>query len=293
MSRWRGAWKYKNHYLSVIPALFFTAFVCFYAGIFTFTVSFRDYTFLKRARPFIGFDNYLGLFKDPSFWNSAGVSLKFAAAAVALALLVGLIFALLLNQNIKFRGIFRSSLLLSWVIPMVAASLIFQWIFDEQAGLANAVLRQLYLGRLNWLGVGRSAFWVIVGCYVWKLFPFSMVLFLGGLQTVPLQLYESASIDGASKSQKFIFITLPLLKPQFAVALIFLTLNSLNMLDVIFVLTGGGPVNATMALSMRMYKEAFELMNLGRASAIAIVLFLINITFAIFYVKALTKKAIY
>lgn len=262
-------------------------FLSLYPAIFGITVSLRQYNLLSLDRPFIGFENYTRLLEDPDYWRSLFLSGKFLVITIVIIVILGMGAALLLNQRIKLRAFFRSLFMLPWVISMVATGLIFRWLFDENTGLINYLLSLFALGKIEWLSSPSMAFWVLVIAQVWKLSPFCMVILLAGLQSIPQEYYEAASIDGANWRSRFRFITLPFIKSQILVVVVLLTLTTFNMVDLVYVVTKGGPGNATQLISYYMYKQAFEYVNMGYASSIAITLLLVNLALTRAYIRFL------
>ncbi len=199
------------------------------------------------GRPFVGVGNYVEAFEDPRFWAALAHTGLFTGISVALELGLGLILALAMNRATRGRTVVRAAVLVPWAIPTVVSALLWRFIFDDQAGIVNAVLSGVGLARepIVWF-IHPDLAWVpVIVSDVWKTTPFVALLLLAGLQNIDASLYEAARIDGASRWQQFRHVTLPLLKPALLVALVFRTLDSVRVFDLIYVLTGGGPGTST------------------------------------------------
>ena len=285
-NKWREIVRHKYEYLWVLPGLALVLFLTFYAAAFSIRISFYDYTLSRVDRPYLGLDNYKALFAENSTYLPAlGRTFVFMLFDVPLPIIIGMILALALNRNFAGRPVFRSIFLLPWILSMVAAGFMLKWIFDDISGLANYFIKSVGLSPLRWLSSGPLAFATIVIADVWKTFPFSMIVLLAALQSIPQQLYEAAYIDGASVPQQFFRITVPLLRHHIMVLLILRSLRSFGMVDLVFVMTGGGPGVATELLSFHMYKTAFTYFSLGSAAAMAFTILIMNIVMSLFYIK--------
>lgn len=279
-----------TEYLWVAPAFTFILFFTFYAAFFAIRISFYDYSLASPVRPFIGLENYSQLLRDPEYWHSLKLSLLFVAVDVPLTVGIGFILALLLNQPIKGRWLYRSLLLLPWVISLVIAGYMLKWIFSENTGILNYLLSLIGIGQVPWLSSDQGAFSAIVLAHAWRVYPFGMVILLAGLQGISKEIYEAAMIDGASGWQRLTKITVPMLTPQFLILLVLRTLGAFNMVDLIFTMTEGGPGNATSFLSYMMYQRAFAFLDLGYASAIGMTIFIFNILLALVYFRILSGR---
>ncbi|MBI4655533.1 MAG: sugar ABC transporter permease [Elusimicrobia bacterium] len=272
-------------YLFILPLAALIFIFVFSPIIGTFWTSFsRDIIFLKRK--FILFENYRELLADAGFWQSLRFTILFICVSVPLELMLGVLFAVLLNQNIPMRGLLRASVLIPWAIPSVISGRIWELIYNYNYGLANCVITGLGFSDapINFLGTNLAAFAAIVLADVWKTVPFVAIIVLAGLQAIPQDLYSQAKIDRANFIQAFFKITVPLLKPVLVVSLLFRTIDSLRVFDVIYVLTGGGPGGATTSLSLYAYKY-FLGGDFGYGSAVSIALFIVSLSLSVFYVK--------
>jgi multiple sugar transport system permease protein len=286
--------KNRYEYLWVLPGLALVLFLTFYAAVFSVRISLFDYRLSTTVRPFVGLGNYIDLlFHDKAYWGSLGRSFLFMAFDVPLPIAIGLVLALALNTNIRLRPAFRSVFLLPWILSMVAAGYMMQWIFNDVSGIANASIMLMGGQPLPWLSSPRLAFMTVIIADVWKTFPFSMVVLLAALQSIPDELYEAARIDGASGFAQLFRITIPLLRSHIMVLLILRSLRSFNMIDFIVVMTGGGPGTATQLLSFHMYQTAFTYFDLGRAAAMALTVLVMNIILTFAYMRFVGTESHY
>jgi multiple sugar transport system permease protein len=235
-------------------------------------LSLTDWDFMSPVKTFVGLDNYAYLFEDPAFRQSLRATLIFALGSVLPAMAGGLMLALLLHGNVNGSGLYRAVLFSPWVTPAVAVSIVWSWIFEPRAGLANALLEAVRLEGLPWLESRTWAMVAILIVTVWKGVGWTMVFYLAALRNVPAVLLEAAAIDGAGKIRSFRHVTLPLLSPTTFFLFIVLVIDSMQAYDHIHVLTQGGPSGATRTLLYLYYQAAFERFNVGEASAVAVTL---------------------
>ena len=280
---------YKNEIkalsIFLLPLFIFVILFIFIPVIFVFINSlFRDVTFLDKK--FVFLENYIFLVKDYAFWGSFKFTLLFVAISVPLEIILGLLFAVILNEKIPYRGFIRVCILLPWAIPAVVSARLWELIYNYNYGLANFILLNLGLieGPVNWLETGISAFLSLVIADVWKTTPFVAIILLAGLQTIPKEIYHQALVDRANFMQRFFKITLSLLKPVIIVAFLFRTIDAVRIFDLIYVLTKGGPGGATTSLSIYAY-EYYLSGDFGYASAISVFLFLVSLAISILYLK--------
>ncbi|HDQ26260.1 MAG TPA: sugar ABC transporter permease [bacterium] len=246
---------------------------------------FRDVTFLPQK--FVFFGNYISLFSDSGFTRAAVFTLFFTIVSVFTEMGLGILLALLLNEKLPGRGFLRVAVLIPWAIPVAVSGRVWELIYNFNYGFANSFLLKTGLmnSPVNWLGTEAGAFLALVLADAWKTAPFVAIIVLAGLQTIPDELYEQASIDGAGIFQKFVYITLPVISPVIIVALLFRTIDALRVFDIIFVLTGGGPGGSTASLSMFAY-ERFLSGDFGGGSAVSVILFLMAMSLSLIYLKA-------
>ncbi len=263
-------------YLFLLP--FFIPFIIFVVWpiIHTFYLSFLNWRLTAFNPPqFVGISNYVELFNDKIFWLSLKNTAYYTISVVPIGICISLFLAILMNQKIPLRGMFRAVYFLPVIISMVVVSLMWQWIFDQDMGAANILLKSLGFPPQNWLSNERLAMPAIIFTALWKGVGYNMVILLAGLQTIPVELREAARIDGANSWQDFRYITLPLLKPTMLFVLIMATLGSFQVFDLVYVMTGGGPGQATKVLILYIYEKAFQFWAMSRAAAMGVILFII------------------
>lgn len=248
---------------------------------------------IKPPRPFIGLENYADWLSDDKFWDSFSTSVLFAVLAVTIIVIIALLIALLLNEDFPGRGILRALLLVPWAIPAVVNGLLWKWLLDPNYGIVNAIFKGT--GVISqyqaWLSDMPSVLiWTVIA-YSWIHIPLAALLLLSGLQTISSTLYEAAVVDGASLLQRFLYITLPLLRPMLTIVVIFETIFALKVFDIIFVLTGGGPGKATSVLGWQIYTETFKKLDFGAGSSLAMLLGSITLLIAIVFYAFLDKGA--
>ncbi|WP_313399372.1 sugar ABC transporter permease [Stenotrophomonas sp.] len=229
-----------------------------------------------RNLRFAGLDNYIDLLQTPMFWKSLGNTAYFVVIGVPLSIALSLGAALLLNAPAaRFKALFRTALFAPVVTTLVAVAVIWRYLFHTRYGLVNWGLGQVGINPVDWLGDPRWAMPTIILFAVWKNFGYNMVIFLAGLQAIPKDLYEAARIDGASRWQQFLHITLPMLGPVLLVVGVITVSGYFQLFAEPYVMTRGDPLQSTVSVLYFMFEEGFKWWNLGRASAVAFLLFLI------------------
>jgi multiple sugar transport system permease protein len=260
-------------YVLLSPAVLATVIVVFYPMAQAFVTSlYQSILWKPRDVHFIALDNYATLLHDPVFWSSLGRTAIWIGLTVPLQMLLGLITALLLNQEFRWRGLARSLILIPWALPSVVIGLMWAWIYNPQVGLLNDLMLRLGLlqSAVPWLANPDTALYAIIAALVWQGFPFFAIMILAGLQTIPASLYEAAEIDGAGAWYQFWHITLPGLRGVLVTAVMLRIIWVANSVDVIYVMTGGGPGYATHTLPLYAFKRTYSSMDFGYGSALAV-----------------------
>ncbi|HEU4345966.1 MAG TPA: sugar ABC transporter permease [Candidatus Binatia bacterium] len=281
---------YRLALLFLLPSLFFVTLFTLYPIFESFRLSFYRLilTLPWLGRKMVGWENYTDLWTDPVAIQSLQTTLVFVGVTIPLELLLGLGMALVMNEVFRGRGLLRAVVLIPWAIPTVVSSQMWRFIFNDRYGLFNFVLfggeTSRYLAPLADPYFAPTA---IIFAEVWKTTPFAGLILLAGLQTIPDELYEAASIDGASAWQKFRHITLPLIRPALLLALLFRTIDALRVFDLVFVMTQGGPADATNVLQFYGYKKTFAEGMVGYGSAIAVAVFLLSLILSSAYLRIL------
>jgi trehalose/maltose transport system permease protein len=244
-----------------------------------------------KGEPFAGLDNYRRAFDDDRFWNSVLHTAIYTIVTVPGALLVGLGLALLANMPFRRKWPVRLGLLLPWALPLVFSGLIFRWFFEYKQGIVNDVLSRLGIEPLAWLTEPNLAIAAICIAIIWKASSFMALMLLAGLQTIPRELYEAAEVDGATRWQKFVSITLPMLRPAIMVALIFRTITAIQTFDIPYAMTGGGPGDSTETLAMYIQKTTLDFLDFGYGSALATLMFVISMVVTSGYLRYTRRHA--
>lgn len=261
-------------YYFLVPSVLLLIIFTVYPVISSLILSFQSTK--GGVTEFVGLSNYTKLFKDPIFYKSLGNTFQLLIIQVPIMISLAVIIAAMLNSAaLKFKGLFRTAYFLPAITALVAASLVFLIILDENYGLANYILGIFGIEPISWLS---DPFWskvAVVTVMTWRWVGYNMVIFLAGLQMIPDELYEAAELDGAGILKKFFKITLPLLKPVFIFTIVTSTIGTLQLFDEVYILTGGGPNNATMTITLYLYETGFKYFDFGYASAMAYVLVLI------------------
>jgi len=275
----------KSHIFFLAPAIIIIAAVIIYPLLYVIWLSLHRRLLIFDISRFVGLDNFGFLLRDDRFWNALYNTVYFTAVSVSLELVLGLAIAILLDRTFKGKGLVRSIILIPWAIPTVVSAKMWEWMYNSDFGILNHLLGV----NINWLG---SAFWALnaaIFMEVWKTTPFVALLLIAGLQTIDTDLYKSARVDGATGWYIFSRITLPLLTPVILVVLIFRTLDAFRVFDAIYVLTGGGPANATETLSIYAYKVLFQTLQFGYGSTISLAIFVCVGIITILYVRLLRR----
>lgn len=279
----------------VAPALAVTAAVALFPLVWTVWESLHQHDLRMPwlGRPFVGLANYMEILGDGRFWGAMLHTAFFTAASVALELGLGLFLALALNRAFRGRGLVRAAVLVPWALPTVVAGLLWRFLFDAQAGIANAVL--IRLGVIDepvvWLVQAATAWVPVILADVWKTTPFVALLLLAGLQSIDPALDEAAAVDGAGAWRRLWHVTLPLLRPALAVALVFRSLDAFRVFDLIYVLTGGGPGTATEPIALYAFNALFSNLRFGYGAALSVIVFLVTFLLALLYLQGMGSLA--
>lgn len=240
----------------------------------------------------VGLDNYRQLLSSGEFWVSLRNNLVWTAGTLSLQMLFGIAMALVLHQNLWFRSLARSLILFPYFVSTVVAVLVWKWVFNDLYGILNHLM--MAAGIIDWpvdyLGTMPNAMISIVLVGAWKYFPFVVIAVLARLQTIPEPLYEAARIDGAGPVARFLDITLPQLRDVLVVIVLLRAIWDFKEFDLIYLMTGGGPVIATQTLPILVYKEAFALNRMGMAAAYAVVMMAIMLVFMVLYIRRTRER---
>jgi multiple sugar transport system permease protein len=286
-----------GNYLFVAPAALFLLAFMIYPILFNIQMSFRDMraiNLLGPGAPFAGLENYAAVISDPQFLDAVRNSVVFTVFSLLFQVGIGLALALFYNRPFPGGRAMRSLYLVAWTIPVVVAGAIFRWLLDGRAGVINWVLNSVGVveGPVYWLTEPNTALAAVIFINVWLGIPFNLVLLLAGLQGIPRELYEAASVDGATGLSKFRYITLPLLRPALLAALILGLIYTFKVFDLIWATTRGGPVGATEVLPTLAFRRVFEQFLFGEGAAILNLMFLALFALSLVYLWLVRREEV-
>ena len=276
--------------LFISPAMLLLLTMSVFPLLWALYLSFTDYS-ATRAAPadFVGFENYTTVLTSPEVWQRALTTLVYVTGAVALQTVLGFGIAYLISRRTRGRGVLTTLFLVPMMLSPVVVGLFWKFMLDAQFGVINSMLGSLGLGQVEWLTRQRTALFSLIVVDTWQWTPFIMLIALAGLTAVPKYLYEAASIDRASEWFRFRHITLPMVWPLLLIAVMFRAIEAFRLFDLVYILTSGGPGVSTETLSFHVYKVAFLGFNTGLASAYGILMVLVVIVLAQFYLRYLNK----
>jgi multiple sugar transport system permease protein len=274
-------------YLFLLPSIIILFLFLFFPLLWNIYISLHNVSILTIIKEweFVGFENFNNIFSDPNFFNSLKVTLVFVLGTVLLQFGIGLLIALLLNQQIRASGLFRTLFIIPWTVSTVITGFSFKFLFDDNFGIINYGIEKLGLDSIQWFSDPALAIWIIIIANTWYGTPFTILFLTAGLLSINPTLYEAAIIDGATKFRRFIYITLPLLKPFILTNLILVTVWTINFFDLQLIMTNGGPLFSTTTISLYMYKQAFEFGYFSEGAAVGILLIVMNISVALVYLR--------
>ena len=275
-------------YILILPACLLMGLIMIYPLGKVFYLSFQHYNPTKPfTNGFAGLDNFITIFTKKEFYNALGVSAKFVACEVVLQLIFGMIVALILNQKFKGRGFFRALTFIPWALSGVLTAVLWSIMFNQHFGVLNDLLAKLGIIKepIAWLANTKFVLGSVIVAELWRGIPFFAISLLAAVQGLPDDIYEAARVDGSTKFQTFRFITLPMLKNTIVLTTLLRTIWEFNSVDLIYSLTGGGPVGKTTTLSMLIANQAIKTSNYGYGSALSVVSFAILAVIAVIYMK--------
>ena len=274
-------------WIFIFPALIGTIIFIIIPVICSFGLSFAKWDLLNPIQ-FVGLDNYKKIFSEPLFFKILWNTIVFAVSTSVLGVIIPLILACILNSKIRWSEFYKTAYFLPFITPMIVIGVVWEWIFDPNIGLLNHILHL----HINWLYDTHYAMTALIIVSVWKLIGYNMVIFLSSLAGISQSMFEAAKIDGANTFQTFKNVTVPLLSPTIFFVVIITAISSFQIFDLIYLMTQGGPLDSTNVLVYAIYKNAFEYFNVGKASAIAYVLFLLILVLTLCQWN-LRKKLVY
>jgi multiple sugar transport system permease protein len=279
--------------LLLSPMLLVLAVVAVFPVLYSFWISLFDLKLSRPQRtPFVWFDNYAHVFQDQLFWESVARTATFTVISVAAIMLIALLMALLLNEEFRGRRFLSAVLLIPWAIPYVANALMWKWIYDSGYGALNGLLYQLdFIDKyMVWLGDTDKTLPLIANAFVWKEVPLATILLLVTMKSIPADLYGAARVDGANLVQRFLHITLPSLRPGFALVMIYESMMAVRHFDLFFILTEGGPAEASHVLAWEVYVETFRKLSFGTGAALAYIMALVTFVLAFSIIRTIGKR---
>ena len=282
----------RTGYLFCLPGLVFLALFLAYPLLYNVWTSVHDVDLgqlLGGDEQFNGLDNYRTVTDDPAFWHSVRLSLVFTLGSLLLQFTIGFALALLFARPFPLGGLLRSLLLVAWLLPPVVSGTLFRWMLDADSGAYNALLKPFGLSHY-WLTDPSTSMAGVIFANVWVGVPFNMLLLLVGLHTIDPALHEAAAIDGASAWQRFRHVTLPLMRPVSVTVLLLGLLYTFKVFDLVFVMTGGGPVDATRVLSLYVYEVFFTFFRFGQGAAAGLLLLVVPLLVGVWYVRRLRRE---
>ncbi|MEU1655332.1 sugar ABC transporter permease [Streptomyces griseofuscus] len=283
-------------WLFVVPAAVHLLLFFGYPVVKNLVLSFQQYTpatFYTGAAPFVGLRNYAEILSSGLFSQTLLTTVLFTAGSVAGQFLLGLALALFFRRSFPLGGLLRSLLLLPWLLPLVVSATTWKWMLDTDDGVVNNALRALHLvsSGIPWLTGTSQALVSVTLVNIWVGIPFNTAILYSGLQNIPAELYEAAELDGAGPVASFRHITWPLLRPAVSVVLVLGVVYTLKVLDIILVVTGGGPADATQTLATQSYELSFQQFEFGRGAAMGNVLIILSLVLALVFLRADRRAA--
>ncbi|NTE44960.1 carbohydrate ABC transporter permease [Agrobacterium pusense] len=280
-------------YLFVAPLMIFIALFTYIPILASLNLSFREWNFLSPSMPFVGFRNYEQLLASRELWNSLWVTALFAVLSVPLRLGLALIVAAHLVRESMHVRLLRGALFLPSVTSTVSIAVVFSWVFSTDYGMVNALLGVFGLGKVQWLQNPHLALWVLIFVNTWKQIGYDIVIYIAGLQAIPHELYDAAAVDGGKRLHVFRRITMPLVMPTTYFLLVISIIEAFQVFTIVNVMTKGGPAGATDMLVNLLYEIGFVLFDIGRGSALAVLLFILLVGLAILKSRIIGRKVHY
>jgi multiple sugar transport system permease protein len=283
----------RTAFLFLAPLATVLLAVAVFPILYSFYISLFSLKLTRPNRvPFVGLGNYTAVLSDPQFWQAVERTALFSVMSVSTVAVLALLIALLLNQDFPGRRILSAVLLVPWAIPYVANALMWKWIYDSNYGALNGLLYQLdFINTyMVWLGDSNKTLALIANAFVWKEVPLATILLLVGLKTIPADLYAAAKVDGADAVRRFFHITVPGLTSSFALVLVYETMMAIRHFDLFFILTEGGPGDASHVVAWRIYVETFRNLSFGTGAAMAYILALATLALAYAVIRTLAQR---
>jgi multiple sugar transport system permease protein len=284
--RWRATgWKF------AVPGLSMIAIVMGFPLVYAVLLSLSSFTLLHpKLDPFVGFENFRTVFSDPYFWHSVWITVKYSSITVAGEFVLGLLVALVLNRVVRLKAVYFAVLTVPMAMSPVSVGLIWHMLLQPNLGIVNRLLDMSGIGGVDWLGTPELAFWTVVFVDVWQQVSFVILILAAGLASLPKDPYEAAQVDGAGEFSQFWHLTLPMLRPVAAIAIVIQLINETRTYDLVYVLTRGGPGIATDLLSYFAYRQAFLGLTVNQGSAVSFFLLLMVLVLTVVFFRLVTRR---
>ncbi|MCL5985107.1 MAG: sugar ABC transporter permease [Actinobacteria bacterium] len=280
----------KPYLVFILPAFLYLLILSIFPLVYSLVLSFQKLNLQNSTITFVGFGNYVALFKDKIFWESLKIQLIFTFSAISLEFLIGFSLALLLNKEIRFGRVFRSIYLIPMMVTPMVVGLMWRLLLNADFGISRFIFDLLGLKNISLLGYSKTALLAVIFVDVWQWTPFVFIILLAGLRSLPIEPFEMAQIDGASSIKIFRYITLPMLSPSILVAVLFRTVDAFREFDKVFSITYGGPGTSTYVLSFYSYVNAFTYSQWGKASAAAYIMLIFIMIIIIIYQNTIFRR---
>ncbi|QEN89801.1 sugar ABC transporter permease [Labrys sp. KNU-23] len=282
---WRIGWAF------ALPGLLLLAIVMGFPLVYACILSISSMTLIKPSlMPLVGFKNFASMLADPLFWNALWLTVRYSAITVIGEFVVGLGIALMLNRTVHMKPVYFAILTIPMAMSPISVALIWRMLLQPNLGIANHLMESFGLPRLDWLGTPGMALWTMAAIDIWQQMSFVVLILAAGLAALPRDPYEAAEVDGARAWQQFFYITLPMLRPVAAITIIIQLINEFRTYDLPYVLTKGGPGNATEVLSFFAYRRAFLGLSLNEGAAAAFVLLVIVLVLTVIFFAVLERS---
>ncbi len=294
MKKWhRYLEKEKNTaHLMVFPAALMIMLLGVVPILYVIWLSFSWVNPVTMETEFIGLANYREIMGNTEFWRSMGITLYFTFVSIFLQIFLGIMVALLLNQEFRGRWFVRTICLLPWTVPTLVNANLWKWMLNTTYGIVNKLLMALHIihQEIFWMGKPFLTLNTVIVVDTWRMLPMVALMLLASMQTVSRTMLEAATVDGAGAAKRLIYIYLPSIRPMILVVLVLRTIQAFRVFDIIYTMTKGGPGNGTMVLSFYTYYEIFNYLNYGKGAAIALIILAVVLALSLVYMKVLSKK---
>lgn len=280
-------------FLLLLPVATVLFAVAVFPILYSFYISLFDLKLTRPNRvPFVGLDNYITVLSDPHFWDAVTRTVTFSVTSVIAISVIALLVALLLNEDFPGRKLLSAVLLIPWAIPYVANALMWKWIYDSNYGALNGILYQLdFIDRyMVWLGDADKTLMLIANAFVWKEVPLAAILLLVTMKSIPADLYSAAKVDGANAVRRFFHVTLPALRPGFMLVILYESMMAIRHFDLFFILTEGGPADASHVVAWRIYVDTFRNLSFGTGAAMSYILAIATLALSYVVIRSLGKR---